>query len=59
MMGKSGLVNGSGRPTPPRRTFAEGVVPSALSDADDAPQSLLRLSAYAGSWGVGRPSRIL
>jgi len=31
-------------------------VPSALSDADFATQSLLRLSAYAGSWGMGSPS---
>lgn len=46
-------------PTPRRRTFATGIVPSAHSDADYAPQSLLRLSAYAGSWGTGTPSRDL
>ena len=44
-------------PTPRRRTFAEGIVPSTHSDADCAPQSLLRLSAYAGSQGMGTPSR--
>ena len=48
---------GSGMPTPRRRTFAEGIVPSTHSDADCAPQSLLRLSAYAGSRGMGTPSR--
>jgi len=32
-----------------RRTFATGILPFAHSDADCASQSLLRLSAYAGS----------
>jgi len=45
-----------GLPVPHRRTFAEGIVPSAHSDADFASQSLLRLSAYAGSRGTGSPS---
>ena len=44
-------------PTPRRRTFAAGILPFAHSDAARAAQSLLRLSAYAGSRGVGTPSR--
>ncbi len=51
-MGKAG----AGLPVPRRRTFAEGILPSAHSDADYAPQSLLRLSAYAGSQGMGSPA---
>jgi hypothetical protein len=49
---------GSGLPMPRRRTFAPGILPCAHSDADCAPQSLLRLSAYAGLRGMGSPSRI-
>jgi len=45
-----------GLPVPRRRTFAAGILPSALSDADCTPQSLLRLSAYAGSRGTGNPA---
>jgi hypothetical protein len=33
----------------------EGILPSTLSDANSAPQSLLRLFAYAGSRGIGSP----
>ena len=47
----------SGLPTPRRRTFAAGILPFAHSDADIAPQSLLRLSAYAGSRGMGNPDQ--
>ena len=39
-----------------RRTFARGILPLTLSDADGAPASSLRLSAYAGSRGVDRSS---
>jgi len=40
-------------PTPHRRTFAPDILSSSHSDAARAPQSLLRLSAYAGSRGMG------
>ena len=40
---------------PRRRTLATGILPCAHSDADIASQSLLRLSAYAGSRGIGSP----
>jgi hypothetical protein len=46
---------GSGLPMPRRRTFAEGIVPSALSDAAGASQSLLRLAAYAGDGAWAAP----
>ena len=45
-----------GLPVPRRRTFAADILSSALSDADCTPQSLLRLSAYAGSRGTGNPA---
>jgi len=40
---------------PRRRTFASCILPCAHSDADGAAQSLLRLSAYAGSRSTGNP----
>ena len=48
---------GRGCPRPESRTFAADIPSSAHSDADRAAQSLLRVSAYAGSRGVGTPSR--
>jgi len=48
---------GSGLPMPRRRTFAAPILGFAHSDADYASPSWLRLSAYAGSRGMGSPSR--
>ncbi len=42
---------------PHRRTVAPDILSSAHSDAARDPQSLLRLSAYAGSRGMGPLSR--
>jgi hypothetical protein len=52
------MATGSGPPTPRRRTFASDILSSAHSDADFASASSLRSSSYAGSRGMGGPSRI-
>ena len=48
---------GSGLPVPRRRTLATNTLFFARSDAAFAPPSWLRSAAYAGSWGMGSPSR--
>jgi hypothetical protein len=48
-------TQGSGLPVPRRRTFAQGILPFAHSDAAFASPSWLRSAAYAGSRGTGSP----
>jgi len=43
---------------PRRRTFANGFVPFAHSDAAYVSPSWLHVAAYAGSWGTVSPSLI-
>jgi len=42
---------------PRRRTLATNILFFARSDAAFATPSWLRSAAYAGSWGMGSPSR--
>jgi len=52
-------VKGRGCPRPHRRTFAAAILAFALSEASALLPSMAPLAAYAGSWGVGNPFKLL